>query len=915
MRKILCFLVMSFCWISLANSAPTNTPTPIPALYMYVPATGSPTWNPGLIRYRKNIPPGDVIGLTDLMRTATPVPTNTPIPSNTPDDRWATITPVLPTYQQRQAMEQPGFTPNATDHYMCQTDRAFGGNLGVVEYTNPWYGIFNAGATAVTGTMKITLPVGYSAAATNYVNMDILIRPRIPTVNSAFRKLSVGFSVHSSGVTNMTYTSIGGTVMTNLNDIPRISYDGSKLCILIGVTTSVRSVPYEIFIEKIKATGNGTVGWDNRSGYSLSSITSESGYITSLSSGIQWFPGAVNSDSVVASTYLESGSYVKSGSYVRSITDILSGGYVQSATGWLFGDGSPVTSSISDAGVSTAIRRIDSSTGPITISMFTKNSYGTGLGANPLYLFWKSSADTNAVAFNSGATTCTFADGATTLMTNALVNQNDYIAFVRSYVTGLGASNGATIRWIVTARGNANTGEGFQYTPTPILTYTPVPTATPHETVIEHVTEIAAMQTVQVLAQQTIDAHSTQIANQGTTQATHGSRISELEKTATPQYSIQFGATPTTTIDFYYWNNPYSKMDASGVYFEQQKYNYLEITKTPVYSYFSAESLEFFDSGDRLAHLGLDGVNIQEYGFTYDGNATFNDIQPAVTPGSANSIGTTQNSYRRGWFEDIGIADTQENGSTFHYMLTTKISGIDSSISDLQNTPTPVWTYTPVPTATPYGVLTCTSVSAAGATFGTSPNFTNFESDGTFLMNGNSTVWDDIQFIATSGKVPASHYPAWTTWNGDFSAYTFAVDDYIDLGAKEVMHGYKEGTDLYPHLHWVVNGTDVNARSVKWELVYSTSPSSESSPYTYVFPAPQTLSAEVTLQAGVTDRTSIYQEMGTISGSGLKTGSLIRLRIRRVTAAGTAPTNNPFGFEVGVHAELDTIGSRTRTGK
>jgi hypothetical protein len=209
----------------------------------------------------------------------------------------------------------------------------------------------------------------------------------------------------------------------------------------------------------------------------------------------------------------------------------------------------------------------------------------------------------------------------------------------------------------------------------------------------------------------------------------------------------------------------------------------------------------------------------------------------------------------------------------------------------------------------------CNSISSNVATFGVSPNYSRFESDGTMVMNGNSTVWDDIQFIATSGKVPASHYPAWTTWNGDFSAYTFAVDDYIDLGAKEVMHGYKEGTDLYPHLHWVVNGTDANERAVKWELVYSTSPSSESSPYTYVFPAPQTLSAEVTLQAGVTDRTSIYQEMGTISGSGLKTGSLIRLRIRRVTAAGTAPSNNPFGFEVGVHTELDTIGSRTRTGK
>jgi hypothetical protein len=564
-------------------------------------------------------------------------------------------------------MEQPGFTPNATDHFLCKTNRAFGGVAGYVEYTAPWAGNLTVGAISETGTLKIGLPVGYSAAATNYVIIDMTIQNKTGARVQAFSKKRISFSVYSSGVTGVSFNSQGDNFFQNSIFIPRVSYDGSKLCILMGSagTGWGSNFSYNFWIDKIKVIGNETSGWDNSDGYSVTIISSESGYTTSSSDSSQYLAGYVG------------------------VGFLISNGYVQSATGYLFGSGRAVTSSISDSSASPFIGRFDTTNGPITHTLWGNAPSST----NQTYFFWKSSSDSNAVAFNSGAATCTFADGSTTLMTNALVNQYDYIRLERSYVTGLGASNGVTARWVIAARGNALTGEGFQYTPTP------------------------------------------------------------------------------------------------------------------------------------------------------------------------------------------------------------------------------VWTYTPVPTATPYGVLTCTSVSAAGATFGMSPNFTNFESDGTMVMNGNSTVWDDIQFIATSGKVPASHYPAWTTWNGDFAAYTFAVDDYIDLGAKEVMHGYKEGTDLYPHLHWVVNGTDVNARAVKWELVYSTSPSSESSPYTYVFPAPQTLSAEVTLQAGVTDRTSIYQEMGTISGSGLKTGSLIRLRIRRVTAAGTAPTNNPFGFEVGVHAELDTIGSRTRTGK
>jgi len=519
MRKTLVFLSLVFCWISLANSAATNTPTPIPALYMYVPATGSPTWNPGLIRYRKNIPAHDVIGLTELMYTATPlptntlVPTNTPVPSNTPDDRWATITPVLPTYSQRQAMEQPGFTPNATDHYMCQTDRAFGGNLGVVEYTNPWMGTFDPGASPVTGTMKISLPVGYSAAATNYITIDFLLRHRPGARNGSFTKRTVSFSVYSSGVTNVAYSGIGGNIFTSSGFVPRVAYDGSKLCILLGATTTVWTVGnmYDVYIEKVKVNGNETTGWDNSSGYSVAIINSESGYTTSTSD-TQYLAGTV----LVGNNFISAG-------FVSANTYILSYGFVRSGTNWLWGNGRAITTSLSDAGVSTSMGRIDTTNGPITQTL-----YGIGdTGANSTYIFWKSSSDTNAVAFNSGATTVTFADGATTLMTNALVNQYDYIYFIRSYVTGLGASNGATIRWVVAARGNALTGEGFQYTPTPVWTYTPVPTATPHITV-------EWIETVQFLAQQTIDAHSTQIANQGTTQATHEVRIAELEKTATP---------------------------------------------------------------------------------------------------------------------------------------------------------------------------------------------------------------------------------------------------------------------------------------------------------------------------------------------------------------------------------------------
>jgi hypothetical protein len=218
--------------------------------------------------------------------------------------------------------------------------------------------------------------------------------------------------------------------------------------------------------------------------------------------------------------------------------------------------------------------------------------------------------------------------------------------------------------------------------------------------------------------------------------------------------------------------------------------------------------------------------------------------------------------------------------------------------------------------------ITTTTIGASGtakitgpATIGGPVSFSNFEADGTYVMVGGATVWNDIQWVVETGKVPASSAPDWSTFNTDFSAFQFKAGDYMDIGSQELIHSYKEGTDLNPHIHWATGGTNADARAVKWDLVYTWCRMDATSPYTEVFSAPLTLSKEVTLQAGVTALSHIYTDMGDISGAGVSVGTQLKFRLRRQTAVGTAPTTNPFALQVGVHVEEDTIGSRTEIAK
>ena len=168
-----------------------------------------------------------------------------------------------------------------------------------------------------------------------------------------------------------------------------------------------------------------------------------------------------------------------------------------------------------------------------------------------------------------------------------------------------------------------------------------------------------------------------------------------------------------------------------------------------------------------------------------------------------------------------------------------------------------------------------------------------------------NVVWDDVNVSLVTAKVPAANFPTWAAFTTNLYSYTFALNDYADLSTAEILHCYKEGTDLGIHLHLVTNGlNDATERKAKYTVYYSWGDMDE------VMSGEGSLTQEVTIAANLADRTHLFLDMLDITGATYKIGSMLKLRVKRIAGTGTEPAADPFVEQVGIHYQINTIGSR-----
>jgi len=174
--------------------------------------------------------------------------------------------------------------------------------------------------------------------------------------------------------------------------------------------------------------------------------------------------------------------------------------------------------------------------------------------------------------------------------------------------------------------------------------------------------------------------------------------------------------------------------------------------------------------------------------------------------------------------------------------------------------------------------------------------------------------WDDIRIVPGSFDRPGVTDPSYANYapggsGVEFPVLTFAKNQYA-TAAVQIPHSYKEGTDLYCHIHWTPRdrGAAENANTVGWKVDYSAASIGGT------FPTAQQLDLSDAC-SGVDHKHEITEDVA-ISGAGLTLSSMVLLKISRVDT-GTDDTWNgsnaaqlPAFLELDLHFQIDAPGSR-----
>lgn len=192
-------------------------------------------------------------------------------------------------------------------------------------------------------------------------------------------------------------------------------------------------------------------------------------------------------------------------------------------------------------------------------------------------------------------------------------------------------------------------------------------------------------------------------------------------------------------------------------------------------------------------------------------------------------------------------------------------------------------------------------------------NYTTIEADGTIKFNGAATVWKDINIGAGTLSGPPGLQPGIVNFVDEVGAdtgiatYGLAVGEGLS-GLFEIQHDYKEGSDITFHVHWQGIAAPTGTDKVQFQLTYTVTSEGIA----------ETLDA-VTVITTESDFDTQYESPTTsftaITGTNLKIGDQFLFTLQRIAASANEYGGEALLQTIGIHYEIDTVGSRAITTK
>jgi hypothetical protein len=174
--------------------------------------------------------------------------------------------------------------------------------------------------------------------------------------------------------------------------------------------------------------------------------------------------------------------------------------------------------------------------------------------------------------------------------------------------------------------------------------------------------------------------------------------------------------------------------------------------------------------------------------------------------------------------------------------------------------------------------------------------------------NDNIYSWVDIDFPIIVRQI-ALNIPALVAINGNLTMPQWQVNDVNVCESQEFIHSWKEGSEVFWHLHLTTNGLDATNRYVRFELEYGYCDVMG----VWTFP-PVVTTADLLIPANTPSKTMMVVNLASFTPA-IKIGSHAVARLKRVASVGAAPTSNPWIPMLQMHVQLDTLGSRTISNK
>ena len=161
------------------------------------------------------------------------------------------------------------------------------------------------------------------------------------------------------------------------------------------------------------------------------------------------------------------------------------------------------------------------------------------------------------------------------------------------------------------------------------------------------------------------------------------------------------------------------------------------------------------------------------------------------------------------------------------------------------------------------------------------------------------TMWDDLRAPASSINPVGSLTPP--SIDSSDGSLLFSTNDTVAIWFQ-LPHGWREGTELRPHLHWVK--TTTGAGLPNWQMKYKFANAGE------VLPA---FSSLVSSTVGVSDSNTINKHalsyFPAIDATGKLISSMLCVVLQRTSAGDTYGADAKL-LEFDIHYQVDSTGSR-----